>query len=244
MKLVDALASEYAGRSYIIQNEKLFTLVIQILKNEYTDSTVRKSCLGIVQKLSLRRRPQEILIEQDLIRWTTSMLSLEKHSLSEYSFEYGTALLMNLSLRSFGRQRCEEIVVKLLSVLMELLKHVNTQVRSFVSGTLYSVLTRPVIKAQALKMGLEPLLRELMRTSPDELQKNYSYILGQLTSLGSDDENLSDINEDEHDADIVDDEEIGEEDDFNDQIDPDFGPVGEELLARFELGGKEAENVE
>lgn len=32
--MIDALASEYAGRSYIIQNEKLFTLVIQILKNE------------------------------------------------------------------------------------------------------------------------------------------------------------------------------------------------------------------
>ena len=36
IKLIDALASEYAGRSYIIENEKLLTLVIQILKNEVT----------------------------------------------------------------------------------------------------------------------------------------------------------------------------------------------------------------
>lgn len=171
------------------------------------------------------------------------MLSLEKNTLSEYSFEYGTALLMNLSLRSYGRQRCEEIVVKLLSMMMELLKHQNTQVRSFVSGTLYSILTRPVVKQQALKMGLESLLKDLIRTSPDDLQKNYSYILNQLQTTGPDDDNLSDINEDEHDADIMDDEEIGEEDDFQDQIDPDFSPVGEDLLQRFELGGKEAENV-
>lgn len=171
------------------------------------------------------------------------MLSLEKTTLSEYTFEYGTALLMNLSLRSYGRQRCEEIVVKLLSVLMELLLHPNMQVRSFVSGTLYSILTRPAVKQQALKMGLEPLLNDLIRNSPDELQKNYTYILTQLQTAGSDDENLSDINEDEHDQDIMDDEEIGEEDDFQDQIDPEFGPVGEELLQKFELGGKEAENV-
>lgn len=199
--------------------------------------------MGIIQKLSLRRRPQEILIEQDLIKWTINMLSLEKSTLSEYTFEYGTALLMNLSLRSYGRQRCEEIVVKLLSVLMELLLHPNMQVRSFVSGTLYSILTRPSVKQQALKMGLEPLLKDLIRNSPDELQKNYTYILTQLQTAGAEDENLSDINEDEHDQDIMDDEEIGEEDDFQDQIDPNFGPVGEELLHQFELGGKEAENV-
>ena len=42
----------------------------------------------------------------------------------------------------------------------------------------------------------------------------------------------------------MDDEEIGEEDDFQDQIDPEFSPTGEDLLHMFDLGGKEAENVD
>lgn len=32
----------------------------------------------------------------------------EKETLSEYSYEYSTALLMNLSLRTAGRTKCEE----------------------------------------------------------------------------------------------------------------------------------------
>jgi len=123
------------------------------------------------------------------------MLSVERATLSEYSYEYGTALLMNLSLRSYGRQKCEEMCVKLLSVIMELLQHPNMQVRSFVSGTLYSILTRPVIKQHAIKMNLEGLLKELIRSSPEELQKNYTYIMNQLQTNTADDENLSEINE-------------------------------------------------
>lgn len=33
-------------------------------------------------------------------------------SISEYTLEYGLALLMNLSLRSSGRNKCEEVSVR------------------------------------------------------------------------------------------------------------------------------------
>lgn len=36
----------------------------------------------------------------------------EKDTLSEYSYEYSTALLMNLSLRGAGKTKCEENKVK------------------------------------------------------------------------------------------------------------------------------------
>ena len=46
-------------------------------------------------------------------------------SLSEYSYEYSTALLMNLSLRSDGKTYCENMNSKVLNVLNNLLEHDN-----------------------------------------------------------------------------------------------------------------------
>lgn len=61
-------------------------------------------------------------------------------------------------------------------------------------------------------------------------------------SDAQEDPNLSEINEDENDVDLLEDEEIAEEDEFDDPIDPGFQPLGEDLLRHFALEGKEAEN--
>ena len=52
------------------------------------------------------------MIEQDMIKWIVMTLKKEKESLSEYSYEYATALFMNLSLRSLGKKKCEELEVR------------------------------------------------------------------------------------------------------------------------------------
>jgi len=72
---------------------------------------IRKNSLGALQKLSLRRRPQLLMIEHDMIKWIVTTLKNEKDTLSEYSYEYATALFMNLSLRSLGKKKCEELEV-------------------------------------------------------------------------------------------------------------------------------------
>ncbi len=53
------------------------------------------------------------------------MLKKETDQLSDYSIEYATALLMNLSLRSSGKDKCEEPSIELLQVLNELVEHEN-----------------------------------------------------------------------------------------------------------------------
>ena len=70
----------------------------------------------------------------------------EKDTLSEYSNEYATALLMNLSLRSISKIKCEDPQEEVLKVLNDLLEHENMQVRTFVNGTLYSLLSRQVLR--------------------------------------------------------------------------------------------------
>ena len=62
---MNALASEYMARSYLIENDQLINHLILVLKSEGMDNNCRRSCLGTIQKLSLRRRPQELLIEND-----------------------------------------------------------------------------------------------------------------------------------------------------------------------------------
>ena len=51
------------------------------------------------------------MIQNDLIKWIIQTLTKEKDTLSEYSYEYSTALFMNLSLRTEGKKKCEEPVI-------------------------------------------------------------------------------------------------------------------------------------
>lgn len=79
--------------------------------------------------------------------------------LSEYTSQYGTALMMNLLLRFEGKVRAEECAGALLGVLMDLLDHPNVQVRTYVNGALYSALARTAIRQKGREIGLPEMLR-------------------------------------------------------------------------------------
>ena len=49
----------------------------------------------------------------------------EKETLTEYSYEYASALFMNLSLRNSGKNKCENEKEEVLKVLNDLLEHEN-----------------------------------------------------------------------------------------------------------------------
>lgn len=85
------------------------------------------------------------MIQLDIVRWIVETIKDELESLCDYTLEYATALLMNLSLRSDGKNKCEEIP-DILNVLNELIENENLQVRTHINGTLYSILTRKSLK--------------------------------------------------------------------------------------------------
>ena len=60
-----------------------------------------------------------------MIKWISTILKEEGDQLSDYSIEYATALLMNLSLRSSGKDKCEDPEIELLKVLNNLVEHDN-----------------------------------------------------------------------------------------------------------------------
>jgi len=168
----------------------------------------------------------------DVIKWIIQILKTEaQENLSEYSLEYTTALLMNLSLRVAGKNKCEELPKNIvLQVLSELIEHENMVVRTHVNGTLYSILTRKSLKQQARELGMQEMLQYLMENSDEQLKKQIQYILNQLNSVdeggqlnaagrgndvaaGGDDDNDEDNEEEDYDDDYGDeDEDVGEDD--------------------------------
>ena len=82
---------------------------------------------------------------------------------------------MNLSLRSSGKIKAEENVEVVLTVLNDLLEHENMQVRTFVNGTLYSLLSRQSLREHAKAMGMQDILKYLMEHSDERFKKQILY---------------------------------------------------------------------
>ena len=52
---------------------------------------------------------------------------------------------------------------------MEILEHDNIQVRTFVNGSLYSLMSRPVLKAQAKELGMQDLLEGMVENFDERI---------------------------------------------------------------------------
>ena len=111
-----------------------------------------------------------MMIHLDVIKWIVETIRDEIDSLSDYTLEYATALLMNLSLRAEGKNKCEQIP-DILNVLNELIEIENMQVRTHVNGTLYSILTRKSLKDLANQLGMGEMLQYVMQNSDEQFQR-------------------------------------------------------------------------
>ncbi|CAF4475299.1 unnamed protein product [Rotaria sp. Silwood2] len=130
---------------------------------EQSDTLTKQHLLAALQKLSLRRSVQTIMINENMIKWLVPLLS-KSNGLSDYTLEYGVALLMNLCLRTEGRRKCAEIAEQAITVLASLLTHPNHEIRPYVNSSLYSILTLKSVRDKAIQLNLENRLRTLIRT--------------------------------------------------------------------------------
>ena len=162
------------------------------------------------------------MIQLDLIKWISSVLRNEADQLTDYSIEYATALLMNLSLRDAGKDKCEEPDIELLNVLNNLVEHENLQVRTYVNGTLYSIFTRAKIREEANALGMRTFLEHLMEQSDEQFRRQIQYILEQLNSNNDGDGDNKDgaqsINANEGEDDIDDEDEEDDDDDEEEEM--------------------------
>eukprot|EP00762_Andalucia_godoyi_P004331 ANDGO_05445.mRNA.1 LisH domain-containing protein ARMC9 OS=Pongo abelii GN=ARMC9 PE=2 SV=1 len=258
VRFINVVSCHSAGRLYlvfsaVVKNVRgaepempplpLIVELCRILKAQDSETPLLRNALGALQKCSLRRRAQAEMVRRDVIKWLVGFLK-NTENLSEYSVEYATALLMNLALRFDGKRKCDEVGDGLLLTLMDLLEYDNPQVRTYVNGMLYSILTVGSIRERARGLGLGDLLSLLMDRGDDHQQQQLEYVLQQLEL---EDKNAPTENQEQYDDDddaaddTAEDSELvreGEYDEFDDDEDETLQPVadevqGEELLKEF-----------
>ena len=161
-RFLSCLSTYSAGRSYLLLAgaEWLVGSLFAAMRSEAGDSRLRQHLLGCLQKCSLRRTVQDHAIAVGGVEWTLSMLQ-DADSLSEYTVEYATAFLLNLTLRTAGKDRCEQSTARCLEALIDLLEYDNSQVKQYVHGTLYAILNRGSLKERAKSLGLGEMLQAL-----------------------------------------------------------------------------------
>ena len=180
VSLIDSLVNEHIGKKYISQQKGLINRLFEIMQEENGETSLRTSTLIVFQKLSLGREAQSQMIELDVIEWTINKLRIEGGILSSYSLEYAFALLMNLSLRTQGKKKFEELHSDTLKVLNEFLEHENSEVRTYVNGTLYCILERPKIREEAKALNMDQVLSYLSKKFEPRFKRQIDYILHQL----------------------------------------------------------------
>ncbi|XP_023577831.1 lisH domain-containing protein ARMC9 [Octodon degus] len=236
-RLVNAMASLAEGRLYLAQNMQVLRLLESRLKEEDKDVVTRENVLGALQKFSLRRPLQTVMIRDGLVFWLIDMLR-EPDALSDYTLEYAVALLMNLCLRSAGKNECATVAGLVLKVLSDLLGHENHEIQPYVNGALYSILSIPSIREEARAMGMEDMLRCFIREGNAEMTRQVEFILQQLNSEELPDSGLESDDEEEEEGDEQEDQDTMEADlDKDELIQPQLGELsGEKLLTAEYLG--------
>ncbi|XP_074045770.1 lisH domain-containing protein ARMC9 [Macrotis lagotis] len=234
-RLINAFASLSEGRLYLSQNTKLLRMLEERLKDEDKDLLTRENVLGALQKFSLRRALQSTMIHDGLIFWLIEVLK-DPDCLSDYTLEYSIALLMNLCLRSAGKNMCAKVAGLVLKVLSDLLGHENHEIQPYVNGALYSILSIPSIREEARAMGMEEILRCFIKEGNAEMIRQIEFIIKQLNSEDPPDMILE--SDDEEEEDDEEDHDIMESDlDKDEVLQPQLGELsGEKLLTSEYLG--------
>ncbi|XP_063965365.1 lisH domain-containing protein ARMC9-like isoform X3 [Lytechinus pictus] len=204
-RLFNAFASLSVGRTYLGRYSEIVSTLQRALQSEDKDSITRENALGTLQKLSLKRHLQTSMIEGGIIKWLVKVLE-DSDSLSDYTLEYSIALLMNLCLRTTGKRKCVEDKAQILNVISDLLGHEDNEIRPYVNGTLYSILSVPDIREEAKSMGMEEILKCFIKEDTPEMNRQIHFIIKQLNSdvigdeVDSDDEDEEDEEDQDQDA--------------------------------------------
>jgi len=222
-KLLNMISTDSIGREYLLTYwpniiENLITILFSF--KTFTDSIFFKNILAVLQKLSLRRKAQSLMMKENLIEFIIEFLGTNENSnnyISEETLEYCIALLMNLCLRSEGKKRCCHRSKEILKILNNYIEHENKQVKTYINGTLYNLFTEHIIREQARSMGMTDLLEYLISISDPQIVKQLEFVLEQLNNEETVD-NLDVVSED------------GEEDDNDDDNDNDMPEIDENLI--------------
>jgi hypothetical protein len=213
IKLVNSLANYNIGKNYLLSNNNIIEDIVKLMIAENTDTPLRQNCLGSLQKFSLRNEPQNKLIELNVIHYLIDIFMFQGDILSDYSIEYGLALLMNLSLRKGGKEKFEAVGEKIINILIKYLKYDNIQILTCINGMLYSLIKMKKIRKLAVELGIIESLENLKKLKNDQINKQIKCIQDELNKYS--DNNIDDINNTNEKEDLFAEEDIHAKDNYD-----------------------------
>ena len=213
IKLVNSLANYNIGKNYLLSNNNIIEDIVKLMIAENTDTPLRQNCLGSLQKFSLRNEPQNKLIELNVIHYLIDIFMFQGDILSDYSIEYGLALLMNLSLRKGGKEKFEAVGEKIINILIKYLKYENIQVLTCINGMLYSLIKMKKIRKLAVELGIIESLENLKKLKNNQINKQIKCIQDELNKYS--DNNIDDINNTNEKEDLFAEEDIHAKDNYD-----------------------------
>lgn len=242
LRLLNVIANDTEGRTYLLSCPYLLELLVDVLRLEDGDTIARQNALGVLEKCSLRYHAQDGMMDASVIQWAVRTL-VDPEVVSEYTVEYGTGLLMNLLERHRGKDIASDPKVDVLPVMMGLLEYDSPRVRMNVNAVLYYIFSRDRVVEEARALGVPEMIAALMEISDPEISRQLGFVLNKVQQ-GPSQEDRESYNDpeppptDPHDGDVVDDgmddeDEAAvweEEEDEEESVDPQDHPQGEDLL--------------
>lgn len=203
VRLLNFLSNDCDGRAYILgqhaSSRKLSarsrvrgpdaivrSLANALIEEGSVDSAYKQTLLGTLQKLSLRRSAQSLMIRLNLIPHLHELLEdVHGNKLSEYTIEHGVALLVNLCLRSAGKRACVDLLGgdesgggrRTLGLLMQLLQYDNEQVKTHVTSALYNLFSDAGMREEGREMGVAGVLNEVKGDLDERFERQVKYVL-------------------------------------------------------------------
>jgi hypothetical protein len=193
LKLINVIAYRKLGRDYLLNKENLIPLTLRILYTEKNKTTLRQTCLSLIQKLSVRKTAQVSMINNDMIRWILKVIKKDINEVDEEMIEFCTGILMNLSIRSAAKEKLEELESELLHTISKYLNFKNLNITKYIYCLLYTLLSYERFRALAKKLGIDRVLRSIKNTSEDSMKKEIELILEQIEV--NEDNNVSLVSE-------------------------------------------------
>ncbi|KAK4883633.1 hypothetical protein RN001_006952 [Aquatica leii] len=182
-RLINTIASLKLGREYLCQSEGfLITFLIPIVKGTYQPllkltSITEDMLIASVQKLSLKYRQREFMINAELTEYMVKFLSDKYLKVSRYCLEYATALFMNLCLHQTARERLRAYAKNVIELLAKLLNTKYEFCMPYVNGAIYSLLSDKCLNEEARRQKFFELIQYHITQTDGELRNELEHII-------------------------------------------------------------------
>lgn len=143
---------------------------------------MRKPVLGILQRISFSKAPRMQMIKLGIIPIIFNIFRTQGHEISDFTVQFSIATWMNLSLKRESYPDFEKHKSELIAIVMDQMVSPIENIRDYINGTIFLLLTSKQIRAEALRQKMDVFIKKLIDTKAENTSvQQFVYILDRLT---------------------------------------------------------------